>query len=152
MWGSYGSYSSLSSQLSSAPMDIKSSNLHAHDAPCAFPSWPRRSSLDGEDQGRPTSFLSDDDLFLGDPFDDDVSSTPSSSAASSPSPQLQLTGEQILKMEMERAALQRDYVRQIVGEKERRRQAKKVQQRKSAPSSSKKSPKAKLANMTPIAE
>ena len=41
-------------------MDIKSSYLHSHDAPCAFPSWPRRSSLDGEDRERPTAFLSDE--------------------------------------------------------------------------------------------
>jgi hypothetical protein len=145
----------MSSTLSAAPVDIKSRNLHSHDASCAFPSWPRRSSLDGEDQGRPTSFLSDDDLFLGDPFDDDVSSIPSSSAASSPSPsqrEPQLTGEQLLQMEMERAALQRQYVQQIIGEKERRRQAKKAAAQRKHASTSKKSPKTKLANMTPIAE
>lgn len=165
MWGSYGSYSSMSSTLSSAPMDIKSSYLHSHDAPCAFPSWPRRSSLDGSDRERPTAFLSDDDLFLGDPFDDDLASisSPSSSSSAASSPQNvgldELTGEQILQMEMQRAAAmhhpQRDYVnaRHAAGEKERRKQVRKAASKKSThASSSKKSPKNKLTNMAPIAE
>lgn len=146
-------------------MDIKSSYLHSHDAPCAFPSWPRRSSLNGEDRERPTAFLSDDDLFLGNPFDDDdisSASSSTSSAASSPSPQADgldgLTGEQVLQMEMQRAAAmqhQRDFVnaRHAAGEKERRKQVKRAASKKSThASSSKKSPKIKPANMTPIAE
>ncbi len=47
-------------------MDISFNNMKAHDASCAFPSWPRRSSLDNEGSQRPTSFFSDDELFLCD--------------------------------------------------------------------------------------
>ena len=148
-------------------MDIRSSgSLHSQDASCAFPSWPRRTSLDGSDRERPTAFLSDDDLFLGDPFDDDLASLPSSSASSSAvsSPQAQLTGEQILQMEMQRAAAmqqyqqhQREYAaatRHAAGEKERRRQVRRAASKKAShtSSSSKKSPKNKLTNMAPIEE
>lgn len=169
MYGSYGSYSSLggSSYISSAPMDITPTTLrtHDHDASCAFPSWPRRSSLSESDrEERPTSYLSDDDLFLSDPFSDDDSqsvSSASSTCASPPTtaltgPAVQLTEAEVLEMERERVALQRDFVRNLLcNERERRRQQaatkKQQQQRRSSP---KKSPKnsSKLHSMTPIAE
>ncbi|KAH6997182.1 hypothetical protein EDB80DRAFT_144448 [Ilyonectria destructans] len=157
MFGSYGSYSSMCA--ASAPMDITSRSLSAHDSTCAFPSWPRRSSLSESDrEERPTSYLSDDDLFLSDPFDDDTRSVSSAGSASSPahsqgaiSPPHIITDAEILEMERERLAMQREFVRGIVSEKERRRAAAARKQRKSSPSS-KKSPKSKLSSMAPIAE
>lgn len=156
MFGSYGSYSSMCA--ASAPMDITSRSLSAHDSTCAFPSWPRRSSLSESDrEERPTSYLSDDDLFLSDPFDDDTRSVSSAGSASSPahsqgaiSPPHIITDAEILEMERERLAMQREFVRGIVTEKERRRAVAR-KQRKSSPSS-KKSPKNKLSSMAPIAE
>ncbi|KAH7146419.1 hypothetical protein EDB81DRAFT_492574 [Dactylonectria macrodidyma] len=156
MFGSYGSYSSMCA--ASAPMDISSRSLSSHDSACAFPSWPRRSSLSESDrEERPTSYLSDDDLFLSDPFDDDTRSVSSAGSASSPahsqgaiSPPHIMTDAEFLEMERERLAMQREFVRGIVTEKERRRAAAR-KQRKSSPSS-KKSPKSKLASMAPIAE
>ncbi|KND94369.1 hypothetical protein TOPH_01271 [Tolypocladium ophioglossoides CBS 100239] len=153
MYGSYGSYSSMSAM--SAPMDITSNNNRTHDASCAFPSWPRRLSLSDSEQEEPraTSFLSDDDLFLSDPFDDDVRSVSSTSSASSPfaaaveSPP-RISEEELLRMERERVAVQREYVRQVKQEKERRRQTV-LRARRSSP---KKSPKTKSACLTTITE
>lgn len=153
MYGSYGSYSSMGAM--SAPMDITPSNLRAHNSACAFPSWPRRSSLSDSEHEEPraTSFLSDDDLFLSDPFDDDAHSVSSSSTVSSPfataidSPP-RISDEELLRMEREREAMQREFVRQVKQEKERRRQAA-LRARRSSP---KKSPKPKSAGLTTITE
>ncbi|KAL6906659.1 hypothetical protein GGI43DRAFT_235961 [Trichoderma evansii] len=152
MFGSYSSYSSVSSM--SAAIDISPSNLRsARDASCAFPSWPRRESLSefGRDE-RATSFLSDDDLLLSDPFDDDNHSIASSSASSSPIMMMQspprLTDMEILELQREKLAVQREAVRQVMLEKERRKQAAKKKSRTVV----KKSPKSKLASMTPISE
>ena len=158
MYSPYGSYSGMS-----APMDIGAGpqGTRTQDASCAFPSWPRRSSLsDSEDEKRPSSYLSDADLYLSDPFEDDARSVSSagSSSSSQPSPPPQITDAELLEMERERLAYQREVVRFLVSEKERRRQALKKQRRSSSTSSSgsgssKKSPKsAKLSAMTPIAE
>lgn len=161
MYGSYGSYSSMCS--SSAPLDIGSSYLSgSHDASCAFPSWPRRSSLSDSDEdggSRATSFLSDEDLFP-DMADDssDARSISSAGSAASPPEDLNhpaprgLTETDLLEMERERAAYQHEVMRFLVTEKERRRQALRRQRRGSA-GSSKKSPKNnKHVSMTPIAE
>ena len=159
MYGSYGSFSSMSAM--SAPMDISARSLRAHDASCAFPSWPRRATLSSEDDAPATSFLSDDDLFFSDPVADDASSISSASSsagvaspyqASSPAhPTTASSAEALLEMERERMALQRDYVRQLISEKDRRRQA--MKKRRSNPAGTpKKSPKSKLSSMTPIAE
>ncbi|EQK99302.1 hypothetical protein G6O67_005813 [Ophiocordyceps sinensis] len=152
MYGSYGSYSSLGTM--SAPLDFTSSNIRTHDASCAFPSWPRRSSLSDSEHEEPraTSFLSDDDLFLSDPFDDDARSVSSASSASSPfavvSPP-RLSDEEVMRMERERAATQREILRQVKQEKERRRQT----GLRSRRSSTKKSPKpTKPACLTTISE
>ncbi|KAF7551408.1 hypothetical protein G7046_g7729 [Stylonectria norvegica] len=152
MYGSpYGSYSSMSAP--SAPMDITSRNLSAHDTTCAFPSWPRRSSLSESDrEARPTSFLSDDDLFLSDPFDSDDAGSISSAGSASASPPQAISEADLLAMEQQRAAMKREFVRAIVSEKERRRAAQKNMKRRSSSGSSKKSPKTKLTSMTPIAE
>lgn len=162
MFGSYGSYSSMSA--TSAPMDITTSTLRAHDATCAFPSWPRRSSLSDSDSDRATSFLSDDDLFLSDPFEDDARSVSSGTSSGTASPAAaysptarQVSEAELLSMERMRLEAQRDYVRQLINEKERRRQQlarRQSQQQQPRQRSPKKSPpnKSKLSAMTPIAE
>jgi hypothetical protein len=133
-------------------MDISTGSIRAPNAVCAFPSWPRRQSLSESDyEPRATSFLSDEDLFPADPFEDDARSVSSAGSVASPvSRSPQVTEAELLEMERERHAMQREFVRFLVGEKERRRQASKKQRRGS--SGSKKSPKTKLSNMTPIAE
>ncbi|KAK0759947.1 hypothetical protein THAR02_04718 [Trichoderma harzianum] len=153
MFGSYSSYSSVSTM--STAIDISPSNLRTRDASCAFPSWPRRESLSEFDrEERATSFLSDDDLLLSDPFDSDSHSIASSSASSSPIMMMQspprLTDAEVLEMQREKLALQRECMRQIMLEKERRKQASKKKSRSA--SSAKKSPKSKLVSMTPISE
>lgn len=145
-------------------MDITSSNLRAHDATCAFPSWPRRSSLTDSDgsSSRPTSFLSDDDLFFScpDPFSED------SDAASTPSPSLEIQNELEREVErqrarqLERERLQREqYVRQAIIDKETQKRRQQLAMRRSQlpnerskKGSPKKHPKSKLSSMTPIAE
>lgn len=139
-------------------MDIGSRNsLSSCDAHCAFPSWPRRESLSESDRvERPTSYLSDDDLFLSDPFDDDARSVSSASSSGSPaamSPPQPISDFELMEMQRERLALQKEYLRQMVLEKEQRRRAAQRQQKKrSSSGSSKKSPKSKLSAMTPIME
>jgi len=156
MYGSYGSYSSMSS--ASSPMDIapRQQSSYVYDAHCAFPSWPRRDSLSSDREERPTSYLSDDDLFLSDPFDDDSHSISSASSTGSPaiSPPRAPTEFELLNMQREKLALQKEYVRQMVAEKEQRRRAAQKQQKKrsSSSSSSRKSPKPKHSSMAPIAE
>src|SRR4051812_18518734 len=100
MFGSYSSLSSSSSSYNSvtshsaffssmcSPLDIapRSTSRRGPDPVCAYPSWPRRSSL-GEDDAceeRATSYITDEELFL-DVFDDDACSVSSQgSSASSP--------------------------------------------------------------------
>ncbi|KAK3946100.1 hypothetical protein QBC46DRAFT_354 [Diplogelasinospora grovesii] len=167
-YSSYTSYtSSYSSTTRSSPMDIAPISISSHgpDASCAFPSWPRRTSLNSdESEERATSYLSDEDLFISDPFEDDARSVSSSNGSASPMHGSshheiqQLTEADILEMQRERAAYQREMMRFLLNEKERRRQQAKRQRRssdsKSGSSSSKnKSPKnSKLNAMTPIAE
>lgn len=173
MYGSYGSYSSMSS-TSSSNTDMAPSNFSAHDSTtCAFPSWPRRSSLGESDSldspySRPTSFLSDDDLFFctsasgaADPFDE----CPSPSNASSARSSIDLARHEVDAMARERERLQREaFVRQAVLEKEgqRRRQQQAMrraqlshggqahqqqQQQQQRRSSPKKNPKSKLTSI-----
>ncbi|KAF4978479.1 hypothetical protein FDECE_18211 [Fusarium decemcellulare] len=150
MFGSYGSYSSMCA--TSAPMDITSRNsFSAHDSACAFPSWPRRESLSESDrEERPTSYLSDDDLFLPDPFDNDDARSVSSAGSSSASPSNMISDFELLQAERERqAAMQREYIRVVTLEKERRRAAARKQRRSS---SHKKSPKTKLSSIEEASE
>ena len=171
MYGSpYGSYSGMS-----APMDITPSHNYCRpqDASCAFPSWPRRASLsDSSDyQERATSYISDEDLFPTDFEADYHSDARSVSSANSSSSSTPLQGEHqqqpgyglqpvsdeadVLEMQRERAAYQREVMRFLALEKERRRAvaARKAKARSGSSSSSKRgSPKSKLAAMTPIAE
>ncbi|KAK3387112.1 hypothetical protein B0H63DRAFT_447998 [Podospora didyma] len=165
MYGSYGSssssYSSYTSSYGSysisSPMDIAPSRFssRAADASCAFPSWPRRSSLSESDsEDRATSYLSDEDLYLQDVFEDDAQSVSSHGSASPiQSPQMPaMTEAEILQAQREQAAYQREVMRFIMSEKEKRRQAAKRQRRSSTSSSSGKKSKSKLSAMTPIAE
>ncbi|KAK2071786.1 hypothetical protein P8C59_006182 [Phyllachora maydis] len=165
MYGSYGSYSAMATPRDIAPRPLSS---RAQDASCAFPSWPRRSSLSASDcEERPTSYLSDEDLFLGDATEDDahsVSSSAGSCASPTQSPQIRpMTDADVEELERERAAYQREVVRFLLNEKERRRQqalrraaaagaAAAASSSAHAPGSARKSPKSKLSSMTPIAE
>lgn len=152
MYGSYGSYSSMS--VMSAPLDIPFNNIRNRDSSCAFPSWPRRSSLSDSEHEEPraTSYLSDDDLFLSDPFDDDAGSISSASSSSSLTTAVmsspRIADEEFLRLECERVARQKEFLRQVKVEKERRRQAA-LRSRRSSP---KKSPKSKNASLTTITE
>lgn len=152
MYGSYGSYSSMSAVSFTAPIDITSSNMLAHDRSCAFPSWPRRDTLAGFDgEPRATSYLSDEDLFPQD-FEDDAHSVSSSGSFCSPNSRSpQITEAELLEMERERMAAQREALRCVMLEKERRRQQA-LKQKQARRGSSKKSPKTKSSAMTPIAE
>jgi hypothetical protein len=62
----YFSYSpSPNSSYATAPMEIPSTSSSRPASPsCAYPSWPRRSSLssDSSTEERATSYISDDDL------------------------------------------------------------------------------------------
>jgi hypothetical protein len=150
-------------------MDIapRSSSRRGPDPACAFPSWPRRSSLgEGDSEERATSYITDDELFM-DVFDDDACSVSSSQGSASPvhSPAgpPALTEAEFLELQRQQLAYQREMRRIMLAEKElRRRQAEQDQQqrrrpagpkrRSSSSSSSKKAPKSKLSAMTTIAE
>lgn len=160
MYGSYGSYSSTS------PMEIPSRRggyQHSYlDDSCAFPSWPRRSSLGegNDDQPRATSYISDEDLeFLSEPvFPDEDARSISSYGSGTPSPQLapvrHISEEALEEMRREQALRQQELIRVVMDEKDRRRQAARAQKQQRKQPSSKKgaSPKSKLSAMTPIAE
>lgn len=169
MYGSYGSYSSMSA--TSAPVYTTSGNLRSRDASCAFPSWPRRSSLSHQDLDSPraTSFLSDDDLYLCDhPSSDDDSHSISSSSsnsgsslgsASPPTTALALESPgraapseaEILGMQRERANMRKELMKMVMQEKERRRAARQ-QQCRSKSSPKKSSCKSVRGVMAPISE
>ncbi|KAI2611112.1 uncharacterized protein GGS25DRAFT_481437 [Hypoxylon fragiforme] len=148
MYSPYGSYSSMSS---SQPMDIPRSSYLSHNSTyqssCAFPSWPQRSSLTDAHEERATSYLSDDDLFPCD-LSDDAHSISSSSGSTTPT---SIAREvDLLQLQREQMAMQREAVKFLLKEKESRRQAAKKQRRSS---SSKKSPKSsKAAHLDVITE
>lgn len=160
MYGSYGSYSSSSmysssSSSTSSPMDISPSTMRADNSSCAFPSWPRRSALASGsscDEHRATSYLSDEDLFPTDSFEEDdarsVSSAGSSFASPVPTTQV-LSGSARAEIERQRQAMQKEYVKMLISEKEKRKAAAKKQRRPSG--SSRKSSK-KTVTMGTIAE
>ncbi|EPE06269.1 hypothetical protein F503_02397 [Ophiostoma piceae UAMH 11346] len=162
MFGSYSSYSSMSTVQMTTPIDIGASTAGSSTV-CAFPSWPRRSYLDDHNSSA-SSFLSDEDLFLDD-FDtcsfSSSSSSRSSSNASSISPPAdwcqaaepfvaqvqaepqQPTEEEYLEIQRQRQAYQRELVRSVLKEKETRKQARRQRRAATGPSttSSKKSNK-----------
>ncbi|KAI1438959.1 hypothetical protein GGR50DRAFT_690728 [Xylaria sp. CBS 124048] len=154
MYSPYGSYSSMSSNTQ--PLDIAPSSYLSRDssyhASCAFPSWPQRSSLmHSAPEERATSYLSDDDLFPSDPLDDANSiSSGSSTASTSPSPFV--SEAELLEMQelqRQKAAIQREALKQLLKEKERRQQQAKRSRRSAG--SKKSSPKSKDV-MAPITE
>jgi len=147
-------------------MDIapRTSSRRGPDPECAYPSWPRRSSLgEGDSEERATSYITDDELFM-DVFEDDACSVSSSQGSASPvhSPAAApaLTEAEFLQLQREQLAYQREMRRIMLAEKElRRRQAEADQQRRrpgpkrrSSSSSAKKATKSKLSAMTTIAE
>ncbi|KAK3344084.1 hypothetical protein B0T25DRAFT_317317 [Lasiosphaeria hispida] len=156
-YNSYSSYSTISSPMDIAPTPFSS---RGPDASCAFPSWPRRSSLSESDasEERATSYLSDEDLFPTDVFEDDARSVSSHGSSSPMQSPTQMTEADLLEMQRERALYQREMMRVLMSEKERRRQQTKRQRRStsstggSTSASAKKGPKSKLSAMTPIAE
>lgn len=178
MYGSYGSYSSMGSL--SQPLDISgsgsylsrpapSTSSYYHQSSCAYPSWPQRSSLDSPDfEERASSYLSDDDLL----YESDLVSSPasatmevgsvsSSSSSSSGAPAAPNHGnflglnpppaeDDVLALQQQQMALQREAVRMLVAERERRRQA--FKKSRARTSYNKKSAKGKKADMAPITE
>ncbi|KAK4458810.1 hypothetical protein QBC42DRAFT_17158 [Cladorrhinum samala] len=151
---SYSSYSSFSSATAS-PMDIKPSPFSSRgpDASCAFPSWPRRSTLSDDDdcyEERVSSYLSDEDLlFTPETYEDDTCSNGSASPTHSPQLQQFPSEAALLEMQRQKLAYQREMMKVVIAEKEqRRRQAAK----RRAGSASKKSKGSKVSAMTPISE
>ncbi|CAK7270290.1 hypothetical protein SEPCBS119000_004013 [Sporothrix epigloea] len=68
MYGSFGSYSSMSTAvMASSPVSIGSGRSATV---CAFPSWPNRTCLGSSGFSSSSSFLSDEDLYLSDGADD----------------------------------------------------------------------------------
>ena len=178
MYGSYGSYSSMGSLTQ--PLDIgsgsylsrpaPSTSSYYHQSSCAYPSWPQRSSLDSPDyEERASSYLSDDDLFI---YEDDLaspsgavsdgqSSLSSSTSSSGQNPAAPAHGnflglnpppteEDVLAHQQQQMALQREAVRMLVAERERRRQA--FKKTRTRTSYNKKSAKGKKGDMAPITE
>lgn len=95
---------------------------------------------------RATSYLSDDDLFPIDPISDDNHSISSGSSTASASPFV--SEEELLEIQRQKMAMQREAIKYLLNEKERRRQ-----QHKRAKSSKKSSSlKAKQDQMAPITE
>ncbi|KAF2999156.1 hypothetical protein G7054_g13865 [Neopestalotiopsis clavispora] len=160
MYGSYGSYSSMSSvtqPLDIGPSSYLSSPSAYHQSSCAFPSWQRPE--------RASSYLSDDDLLDLDEVDSrSMTSHSSASSAASGSPyQTNMIGgsaamldeDNFLHMQREQqAAMNREAIRLVVAEKERRKQQAQLAKRarRGSGGSAKKSPKAKSGAMAPIDE
>ncbi|RYO86275.1 hypothetical protein DL766_003326 [Monosporascus sp. MC13-8B] len=157
MYGSYGSYSSMSSVAQ--PMDIgsgsylsRSTSLSYHQSSCAYPSWPQRASLmsSSPEEERASSYLSDDDLLICDAATEEDGQTlsgASSNASASPF----ITEQEMLEMQHQQMALQREAIRMlVVNERDRRRQA--FKKSRARTSYSKKSPKPKKGDMAPITE
>lgn len=140
MFGSYGSYSSMSSNAQ--PLDIAPTSYLARSTSfqpsCAFPSWP---------QERASSYLSDDDLFPCESITEDSRSTTEFSPATSPqvtSPFV--TEEQMLLLRrQQQAAMQQEALQFIIAEKERRKMARKTAKRTTSYTKGSRSPKTKLS-------
>jgi len=131
----YSSYSMSSTSSSSCDSRPQSPN-------CAYPSWPRRSSLSGGVTEEPTSFISDDDLFP-DVFDDNESDcTPIASPCRSP-PQTSMREAEIISFTTIREMLAMQ--KQLEGEKKKRK-------RRSSSSSSRKSKTGHAKTMSTIQE
>lgn len=141
MYFSHSPSAPSTSYASASPMEIPASSSRSSPS-CAYPSWPRRSSLssnssDDSDYRNHSFVISDEELF-GDVFEDSPVSTPASERSQSPvSPMLREP-----RFVVETGSLMREVVRQ---EKARRK--------RSASSSSKKSRRgSKTKSMSPIQE
>ncbi|KAF4630672.1 hypothetical protein G7Y89_g7466 [Cudoniella acicularis] len=140
------------SYSTASPMDIPSSSSRSQSQSCAYPSWPRRSSLSSnsscdEEYHNRSFIISDEELFPG-VFDDAESdysplSTPSSNTSRSPASPTIMREPQIV---VDHGTLMRELVAQEKMEKRRRR--------RSANGSSKKSRSASGGSkrMSPIQE
>ncbi|RDL36500.1 Uncharacterized protein BP5553_05852 [Venustampulla echinocandica] len=117
--------SAPSTSYSTAPMDIPSSNSRSSQSPsCAYPSWPRRSSLssdnssDSGDYHNRSFIISDEELFPG-VFDDSElcspADTPNSTASRSPA------SLEPAQMIVDHGTLMREVIAQEKAERRRRR-------------------------------
>ena len=133
----YSSYSSYS--ISSTP----SSDSSSQGSSCAYPSWPRRSSLDGAvSQETATSFISDDDLFPEVFDENDSDCTPIASPCRSP-PRTTMEELEVVSFTAVRNMLAMH--KELQPEKKRRK-------RRSSSSSSRKSRSGPAKPMSPIQE
>lgn len=138
--------SAPSTSYSTAPMDIPSSNSRSSQSPsCAYPSWPRRSSLSNDNSSDSGHYhnrsfiISDEELFLGVFDDSELSSpadTPNSNASRSPA------SLEPAQMIVDHGTLMREVIAQEKMERRRRRAkaAAKKSRSGSATSSKKMSP------------
>lgn len=114
-----------STSYSTTPMDIPSSSRTRSASPsCAYPSWPRRSSLDSndsstEDQVPVNSYISDDDLLFPCVFDD-AESTPLTTPHSirSPASTAMMPEAQVV---VDTGALMRQLIAEEKAKRERKR-------------------------------
>ncbi|RWA14992.1 hypothetical protein EKO27_g87 [Xylaria grammica] len=137
------------------PLDIAQNSFLSRDAAyhasCAFPSWPQRSSLmDSTREERVSSYISDDELFFEDPLTDDSHSISSGASTASASPFV--TEEELLELQRQKMAMQREAIKHLLNEKERRRQQYKRTRKNSGSSKKSTSPKSKQDQMAPITE
>lgn len=130
--------SSPLTSYSTLPMDIPSSSRSRPQSPsCAYPSWPRRSSLSSnyscdEEYRSSSSIISDEELFPC-VFDDaEQDCTPPVTPNLSRSPASPGLMEHIV---VDNGSLMRELVAQEKAKKERRRRAKSASGRKSRSSS-----------------
>lgn len=162
MWNSFGSSGSMSpyTQPLDIPYSSASSRSSAYQPNCAFPSWPQGPSL-GSSSSRPhyeraTSYLSDDDLFWQDSENDDAHSVSSAESHGSCYATQQPTEEELQEQRLEeqrkRAQIQRDALRFVKLEKERRRLAAQQQPKPRRSSSHTSNPSKKSSNMASIRE
>jgi len=109
-----------STSYTTAPMDIPSTSSSRPQSPsCAYPSWPRRSSLSSNSstEERATSFISDDDLEDLFPlvFDDsEHDCTPPTTPFANRSPDIQA------QVVVDTGALMRDLIAQEKAKRERK--------------------------------
>jgi hypothetical protein len=152
MYFSYSPSPSRSSYNTTSPMDIPSTSSSRPQSPsCAYPSWPRRSSLDSESSSEdrnstPSSFISDDDLedIFPAVFDDaEQDCTPIASPYGNRSPETSSSMHQA-QVVVDTGALMRELIAQ--------EKAKKARKRRSRSSSSRKSRNETSKHMSPILE
>lgn len=142
------SYSTMS--YSTAPMDIPSTSASRPQSPsCAYPSWPRRSSLSSnstcDDEPQSSSFIiSDEELFpcVFDEAEQDCSPLATPNSSRSPASPNMICEARIV---VDNGSLMRELVTQEKAKKEQRR-------RKSSSSKKSRSGSATSKHMSPILE